>query len=419
MPDKLHTFFTDGLSQPANAISYECTLRLTSLYPDRYVLYGSDFDFELDQFIAGEHCRAVLNPKIANHFSTGFIKAEGLSHEPVDAWYHVLWQEHELEVVLMTFHDGQCKQTHYWVVAESQTTANRFFFDVCEWSTEVRGEVLVFEEGYWSKSNTLFDSIRSSNFDNLVLPPRLKQEIQDDFAQFFASREVYEKHGVPWKRGVLLIGPPGNGKSHTVKALINSLNLPCLYVKSFLSEYRNDQRNIKAAFKRARQTTPCILVLEDLDSLINDKNRSFFLNELDGFAANTGVVVLATTNHPERLDPAILNRPSRFDRKYHFELPGQEERATYIRIWNRDMEPDLRLSAIGIADIVAVTEGYSFAYLKELFLSSMMRWIARPGAEDMETIMREQCHILREQMTNALASEERPSDIFTDDDADE
>jgi ATP-dependent 26S proteasome regulatory subunit len=63
--------------------------------------------------------------------------------------------------------------------------------------------------------------------------------------------------------------------------------------------------------------------------------RTNFLNELDGFAANIGIVTLATTNHPERLDPAILDRPSRFDRKYPFDLPEQPERHAYIVMWNK------------------------------------------------------------------------------------
>ena len=68
-------------------------------------------------------------------------------------------------------------------------------------------------------------------------------------------------------------------------------------------------------FDKAREMAPCLLVLEDLDSLINDRNRSFFLNQLDGIEGNDGLLVLTTTNHPERLDPALSDRPSRFDRK--------------------------------------------------------------------------------------------------------
>ncbi|HEX6479808.1 MAG TPA: ATP-binding protein, partial [Ktedonobacteraceae bacterium] len=164
-----------------------------------------------------------------------------------------------------------------------------------------------------------------------------------------------------------------------------------------------DEDNIRIVFDRARKSAPCILVLEDLDSLVTSQNRSFFLNELDGFAANIGIVMLATTNHPERLDPAILDRPSRFDRKYPFDLPALEERQAYIRMWNSSLQAALRLSSDAEVQLTEQTEGFSFAYLKELFLSSMMRWINRPGQETMEQIMAAQVEILREQMVSAAA----------------
>ena len=205
---------------------------------------------------------------------------------------------------------------------------------------------------------------------------------------------------MPWKRGILFVGPAGNGKTHTVKALINSLNQPCLYVKSFRSPHTGgiDEYNIRAIFDRARRSAPCLLVLEDLDTLITPQNRSFFLNELDGFASNIGIVALATTNHPERLDPSILDRPSRFDRKYPFDLPELPERTAYITMWNDSLKPSLRLSDEGLSKISEITEGFSFAYLKELFLYSKMRWIANPQQGTMETVMTEQVGKLREQM---------------------
>lgn len=70
-----------------------------------------------------------------------------------------------------------------------------------------------------------------------------------------------------------------------------------------------------AVFNKARQMSPCVLILEDLDALINDQNRSFFLNELDGLQGNDGLLVIGTTNHFDRLDPGLSTRPSRFDRK--------------------------------------------------------------------------------------------------------
>jgi SpoVK/Ycf46/Vps4 family AAA+-type ATPase len=233
----------------------------------------------------------------------------------------------------------------------------------------------------------------------------LKQEIQNDFAQFFRSREFYEQYRIPWKRGVLFIGPPGNGKTHTVKALINQLAQPCLYVKGFKSEYATDQENMRQVFQRARMTTPCLMVLEDLDSMIDGESRAFFLNELDGFEANNGIVVLATTNHPDRLDPAILDRPSRFDRKYYFQLPAETERVAYVGFWNKDLQPELRLSDTTVADVVRRSDGFSFAYMKELFVSTMVQWIATAERESLNEIIVSQADLLRRQMAGDSKSD--------------
>ena len=150
-------------------------------------------------------------------------------------------------------------------------------------------------------------------------------------------------------------------------------------------------------------------MLEDLDSLLTPNNRSYFLNELDGFAANTGIVTLATTNHPEKLDPAILDRPSRFDRKYPFDLPQQPERLAYITLWNETLKPALRISEEGAVQLSELTTGFSFAYLKELFLSSMMHWVKSAEQGTMQQTMLDQVDILREQMVNVPdTSEENP-----------
>jgi len=261
----------------------------------------------------------------------------------------------------------------------------------------VRAEIVVYQDGYFQKNKELFKSIKSATFDNLILPESLKLEIQTDFEQFFSSRDVYDQYGIPWKRGALFIGPPGNGKTHTIKALINKLGKPCIYVRSFKADYGTEQENMAEVFKRARMTTPCLVVLEDLDSMIDDKNRAFFLNELDGFETNTGVVVLATTNHPEKLDTAILDRPSRFDRKYHFNLPSESERLAYVDSWSARLKTELRLSAKGKDDVVRQTDGFSFAYMKELFVASMVQWMSSGGKTTMDEIIMAQVRMLRSQ----------------------
>jgi AAA+ superfamily predicted ATPase len=308
-----------------------------------------------------------------------------------------MWKDQLLDVVLITWSERCYPSRHHWIVADTVALCDQFYAEVCEWSAEIRGEVLVFQDGEWIKSRELLEAIKGVTFDNLILHGSLKDDIQSDLARFFAARETYERYRVPWKRGVLFTGPPGNGKTHTVKALINQLKKSCLYVKGFKTEYATDQENIAQIFARARMTTPCLLVFEDLDSMLDDASRSVFLNELDGFETNAGIVVIATTNHPERLDAAIVDRPSRFDRKYHFELPGEEERRAYIGAWNKELELDLRVCESRITEVVQVTDGFSFAYMKELFLSSMMQWMGN-GKSSMGDVIIDQAGRLRAQM---------------------
>jgi SpoVK/Ycf46/Vps4 family AAA+-type ATPase len=313
-----------------------------------------------------------------------------------NAWLQILWCGQLLNVILMSWTETCYRGRQHWIVADNQKLAEDFLDAVCQWSFEVRGEILVYREGYFEKDKDLFNEIRSATFNNLILRDSLKQEIQTDFTQFFESRETYERYGIPWRRGAIFTGPPGNGKTHTVKALINSLNRPCLYVRNFSGD-GTEQGNMAEVFKRARRA-PTVVVLEDLDAMINQANRAFFLNELDGFRANTGVVVLATTNHPEKLDTAILDRPSRFDRKYVFDLPAESERLAYIEKWNSELQPELRVSSGAAATLVKRTKGFSFAYLKELIVGSMTQWMSESGKMSMDDVLLAQVVSLRAQM---------------------
>jgi len=395
----LRDFISDALSKPSDCIAYEVSRELERIYSDRALIEGVIFSFDLPGYARAEQCFVANETCVYNKSRTMFAESgRELQDEPENAWFNVLWRGHLLDVLFLTWHEEGYRERHHWIIADTRQIAEDFLEAVCAWSSEVRGEILVFDGGYWHKDRELFDAIKSASFDNLVLPAELKREIKDDFANFFASREVYDKYKIPWKRGVLLIGPPGNGKTHTVKALINQTKQPCLYVKSFKSCWGTDHDRIREVFSRARKTTPSIIVLEDLDSLIDEENRAFFLNELDGFASNTGVVVLATTNHPEKLDPAILDRPSRFDRKYYFNLPAAAERSAYVVSWNESLQQELRLSEQAVRKIVKATEEFSFAYLKELFLSSMMQWIAERCSRGMGAVVLNRAIVLREQM---------------------
>lgn len=396
----IENFIKDALHEPNDYVAYHVGRELAELHPRKAIIEGDTGSFDLEAFARAEKCSIVHETSLFNQIKTEWIATGKAPRRWIEnSWLNVLWKGTLLDVIFVTYTRGCYAHRHFWIVANDQQSAENFFSDVCDWSSEVRAEVLIFHDGEWVKNKELFASIKSATFDSLILRAGLKEEIQNDFAQFFASRELYEHYEIPWKRGVLFIGPPGNGKTHTVKALVNQLGRPCLYVKAFKCEYESDQENIRRVFARARTSTPCLLVLEDLDSMIDEKSRSFFLNELDGFEANTGVVVIATTNHPEKLDAAILDRPSRFDRKYNFELPGPSERAAYIALWNGKLQPELRLSTFCVSEVVRTTEGFSFAYLKELFLSSLMQWVSNTQKVPMDEVVRDQAARLRSQIS--------------------
>lgn len=400
-------FISKALHEPVAAIAYEVSRNLASVYPEKAFLEGENHYFSPTTYAQAGHCTLTPKSEIYPQFFT-YCDGTYLNYQPKNVWYEVSWQSYTLDVLLMDW--GDCRGgIHHWILASEKAIAESFLLAVCQWCKEIRSEILVFDGGSWYKSEELFQEIKNATFDNLVLPESLKQEIRDDLNQFFTSRILYETYGIPWKRGILFVGPPGNGKTHAVKALINELRKPCLYVKSLDIPGYSNHTGIRAVFTRARQSTPCVLVLEDLDSLITPHNRSFFLNELDGFAANTGIVTLATTNYPERLDSAILNRPSRFDRKYHFELPELPERIAYITLWNQSLQPALRLNETEISQLAEAVADFSYAYIKELFLSAMMRWIGEPETGTMSVIMMAQVATLREQMSSM--PEETPPEV--------
>ena len=397
----MENFIRDALYKPNDYTAYYVGRKLAELHPEKTVVAGQTWYFDVESFVRDGHCSVVEQKSVFHHVKTDWEgTGRKLKNSIENSWLNVLWKGQLMEVVLITWAESRCRLRHHWIVADERQIAEDFFGAVCEWSCEVHGEILVYHDGYFRKDKRLFNSIKSATFENLILPAALKQQIQNDFQQFFTSREVYERYQIPWKRGAIFIGPPGNGKTHTLKALINQLGQPCLYVRSFKSDDETEEQNISEVFKQARMTTPCVLVFEDLDSMIDDNNRAFFLNELDGFHSNTGVVVLASTNHPEKLDSSILDRPSRFDRKYYFQLPADAERRAYLARWNHELQEEMRVSETGAARVVCRTQNFSFAYLKELCVASTLQWISSGGASGaMDEVILAQVELLRKQMS--------------------
>ena len=167
--------------------------------------------------------------------------------------------------------------------------------------------------------------------------------------------------------------------------------IPTLYVKSFAGCH-NDFYAIREVFEKARAVTPCLLVFEDLDSLVKEKVRSFFLNEVDGIEDNHGIMIIGSTNYLGKLDPSITQRPSRFDRKYQFALPAQAERERYAEYWRKKLIKNRRVEfPEGLVTVIAdLTDGFSFAYLKEAFITSLLSIVGakRRGADEPEGLIK-------------------------------
>jgi AAA+ superfamily predicted ATPase len=402
-----------ALDKPADSIKPTASNLLSRAFPASAVIETED-----QFFSPWEKCelwkiqRHKGNEKQSLVSQCWWPKRDVILDTPYCGWFEVSWHEKELELLAITVKGRSCPETRWYIIAEDEETAAGFFAEVCKYNSTVRGEVLVFQEAYWAKDEELFESIKASTFEDLVLHGELKDEIRTDIGLFFEQEELYRRYQIPWKRGFLFLGPPGNGKTHMLKAVVNHFSRPCLYVKSLHAQYNSPQNCVAEAFERARQVAPCFFILEDLDTLLDDENRSFFLNEMDGFASNDGIVTIASCNFPERLDGAILERPSRFDRKYHFELPQREDRHRYFQSFMERFENELQLDQAGLEQVTAATEGYSYAYLKELYVSSAVRWVSSQHRQPLSEIMLEQADTLRSQMTTEPPAPQGSSGSF-------
>ena len=142
--------------------------------------------------------------------------------------------------------------------------------------------IYVYDSGFWQESRSLYEQVRKSEWKDVILNEDTKKTITDLMHKFFDSKDIYKDLGVPWKRGVIFHGPAGNGKTISIKALMHSLfkkyedSIPSLYVKSAPQTW--DIRNI---FQTARYQAPCLLIFEDIDTIVTPSTRSYFFNEVD------------------------------------------------------------------------------------------------------------------------------------------
>jgi transitional endoplasmic reticulum ATPase len=155
------------------------------------------------------------------------------------AKYLYTWQGHELVMYLVNGRDGggSYPQIVNQYVIGPESVLNELILSAGHFTTSLHDEIWVFDQGYWQKDRSLWQSIQKSLWENVILDEGMKKELVDVVQRFLDSRSQYEKLGVPWKRGMIFHGPPGNGKTISIKATMHMLYdrkppVPTLFVKT-------------------------------------------------------------------------------------------------------------------------------------------------------------------------------------------
>ncbi|WRT64410.1 uncharacterized protein IL334_001342 [Kwoniella shivajii] len=404
--------FVEHFSASRSGTDTYLQTQLSEIYSNSSIVVTQDYYFDIVRFAAGSPESVVIREldEIASIKKIVFVKPmkrrEGIgkiAERVVFGGWNVAWEDKEFKVIVATWAETYRQVTQWHIITDHPESAQQFIRSCSDFCSTFSDVVWVFEQGGWRPDRELWEA---ASWEDVVLDDAFKTSLQSDYRSFYKAEKTYKDLGVPWKRGLIFLGPPGNGKTISLKALMKEVKVPTLYVKSFHS-WGGDEMGIRDIFARARAEAPCVLILEDLDSLITDMNRSFFLNEVDGLEDNDGLLLIGTTNHFDRLDPALSSRPSRFDRKYTFPNPSHAQRRDYAIWWkdrlhdNSEIEfPDTLLD-----EFADKTDKFSFAYMKEAFISTLLTIASgnEKGDLDFRGILLKQVDHLRNELETTEA----------------
>ncbi len=218
------------------------------------------------------------------------------------------------------------------------------------------------------QANLFHDAEIKVRFEDVAGIEKLKEELQEVVA-FLRNPDKFTKLGGRVPKGVLLAGPPGTGKTLLARAVAGEAGVPffSLSGSDFMEMFAGvGASRVRDLFEQARTFSPCIVFIDEIDAIgqRGEKTLNQLLVELDGFEANKGVILIAATNFPESLDPA-LTRPGRFDRKVVIPLPNAQAREAILRYHIAKRGAPLASDAL-VSELVFNTQGFSGADLENL-----------------------------------------------------
>ena len=214
----------------------------------------------------------------------------------------------------------------------------------------------------------------------------LKEEKEEvsELIDFLKNPKKFQKLGARIPKGVLLVGPPGTGKTLLAKAVAGEANVPFYFISGsdFVELFVGvGASRVRDMFKEAKRNAPCLIFIDEIDAVGRQRGSGIggghdereqtlnqLLTEMDGFGANEGIIIIAATNRPDVLDPALL-RPGRFDRQVTVNLPDTEEREAILKVHakNKVLAKDVNLKTIS-----SRTSGFSGADLENLMNESAL-----------------------------------------------